>query len=212
MSATDSWRIEYEQSELTAERLGKDPLIAFRRWLAEAGEAGLAEPNGMNLATVGAEGRLSVRTVLLKGMDERGFIFFTNYESRKGRDMAARPQVALNFWWQPLMRQVRIEGRAERLAAAESDAYFASRPRGSQLGAWASPQSEEIGGRAVLTERLAAVTARYEGVAVPRPPYWGGYLVVPDRIEFWQGRPSRLHDRFLFRRVEGGWERVRLAP
>ena len=167
----------------------------------------------MALGTCDAAGRPSVRIVLLKGLDARGFAFYTNLESRKGRELAANPRAALTFWWDVLERQVRIEGSVERVADDEADRYHASRPRGSRLAAWASPQSEPIPGREVLVERQADADARHPGEVVPRPPFWGGFRVVPERIEFWQGRPDRLHDRIRFEREPGGsWRRERLAP
>ena len=167
----------------------------------------------MALSTVGPGGRPAVRMVLLSSFDERGFVFHTNYRSRKGEEIAASPRVALVLWWEPLARQVRLEGRAEKTGFEESDAYFAGRPRGSQLGAWASEQSAVIPDRASLEERLREAERRYAGGPVPRPPHWGGYRVVPDAIEFWEGRESRLHDRVRYQRVEGGgWRVERLAP
>ena len=166
----------------------------------------------MTLATVDASGRPSARIVLLKGADARGFAFYTNLESRKSREIAATGLAALVFWWEPLQRQVRVEGRVEPVPAPEADAYFASRPRGSRLGAWASPQSEAIASREVLDANLAEAEARFDGGEIPRPPFWGGWRVVPERVEFWQGRPSRLHDRFAFTREGGLWRTDRLAP
>ena len=175
--------------------------------------AGVVEPEAMALATASADGMPSVRFVLLKGIDERGVEFFTNYESRKGRELEANPRAALAIHWQPLHRQVRLEGPVERLPAADSDAYFASRARRSRLGAWASPQGREIPSREWLEARVAEAESRHPGEDVPRPPYWGGYLLRPDAIELWQGRPNRLHDRrhFLLR-PDGGWDEGRLAP
>ncbi|MCA9981608.1 MAG: pyridoxamine 5'-phosphate oxidase [Anaerolineales bacterium] len=208
-------RVEYHQGGLEEIDAPSDPLVLFAAWFNTAVEANLHEPNGMTLATCNAAGQPSARVVLLKGYDEAGFVFFTNYESRKGQEIAANGYAALVFWWGPLERQVRIEGTVGRVSAEESDAYFLSRPRGSQLGAWVSPQSEPIHGREVLETRLQAVQETY-GIdrPVPRPPHWGGYRVVPERIEFWQGRPSRLHDRFLYERESptGAWHRTRLAP
>ncbi len=190
-----------------------DPMELFRRWYDDAVRAGVEKVDAMALATVGADGRPSTRMVLLSSFDERGFVFHTNYRSRKGREMARDPAVALVLWWGRLERQVRIEGRAEETTAADSDAYFAGRPRGSQLGAWASDQSAVIPDRAALEARLAEAERRYAGGPVPRPPHWGGYRVVPDAVEFWEGRESRLHDRALYRRGEaGGWIVERLAP
>lgn len=190
-----------------------DPVDLFRRWYADAARAGVAKPNAMALATVGPDGRPSTRMVLLSSFDERGFVFHTNYRSQKGEDIARQPRVSLVAWWDPLERQVRIDGRAEKTGAAESDAYFADRPRGSQLGAWASDQSAVIPDRAALEARLTEAERRYAGRPVPRPPHWGGYRVVPDAIEFWEGRENRLHDRVRYRRGEaGGWIVERLAP
>lgn len=190
-----------------------DAVEQFRRWFADAQAAGINAPNGMTLSTVTAEGRPDGRVVLLKGFDARGFVFFTHETSRKGRELAERPWAALTFWWDPLERQVRIEGAVERVSDADADEYFQSRPRGSQLGALASPQSEVIPGRAVLEEKLADLEKRFAGLDVPRPPKWGGYRVVPAQIEFWQGRPHRLHDRLRYHRAPGGgWLRERLAP
>jgi pyridoxamine 5'-phosphate oxidase len=190
-----------------------DPMELFRRWYDDAVRAGVEKVDAMALATVGPDGRPSTRMVLLSSFDERGFVFHTNYRSRKGREMARDPAVALVLWWGRLERQVRIEGRAEETTAADSDAYFAGRPRGSQLGAWASDQSAVIPDRAALEARLAEAERRYAGGPVPRPPHWGGYRVIPDAVEFWEGRESRLHDRALYRRGEaGGWIVERLAP
>jgi pyridoxamine 5'-phosphate oxidase len=182
-------------------------------WFADAVAAEIAEPNAMSLATADADGAPSVRIVLLKGYDERGFVFFTNYDSRKGRELAANPRAALLFAWLDLERQVRVTGPVERVARAETEAYFATRPRGAQLGAWASPQSAVIDGREELERRLAAVEARFADTQVPPPPHWGGFRVRPETVEFWQGRPDRLHDRLRYRqRADGGWRLERLAP
>jgi pyridoxamine 5'-phosphate oxidase len=188
-----------------------DPLAQLAHWYEYAVAAGLPEPEAMALATATPEGAPSVRFVLLKGIDARGVEFYTNYDSRKGRELAANPQAALAVLWKPLQRQVRLEGRVERLSPQESDAYFATRSRGSRLGAWASDQSREIPDREWLDGRLAAFDAQYPD-EVPRPPHWGGYVLRPERIEFWEGRPNRLHDRELFTRDERGWTSVRLSP
>jgi pyridoxamine 5'-phosphate oxidase len=188
-----------------------DPLAQLREWYEQAVAAGVAEPEAMALATSTPAGAPSVRFVLLKGIDERGVEFYSNYESRKGAELAANPRAALAVLWQPLHRQVRLEGAVERLTAEESDAYFASRGRGSRLGAWASAQSTEIPDRAALEARLADAESRY-GEDVPRPPYWGGYRLRPDVVEFWEGRPDRLHDREELRRDGGAWRARRLSP
>ena len=206
-------RQSYERGALDRADLPADPLDLFHTWFADAQAAGVVEPNAMTLATAAPDGRPSARIVLLKGADARGFSFYTNHDSRKGRELDAHPVAALVFWWGPLERQVRVEGRVERVGTAEADAYYASRPRGSRLGAWASPQSAEIPDRSPLDARLADAEARFAGADVPRPDFWGGYRVVPDAVEFWQGRPSRLHDRFLYRLgAAGDWQPSRLAP
>ena len=205
-------RQSYERAALDRESLPADPFALFAAWFADAQASGTAEPNAMTLATVDARGRPSARIVLLKGADTRGFAFYTNLESRKSREMEATGHAALVFWWPPLERQVRIEGRIEPVEAETADAYYASRPRGSRLGAWASPQSQPIEGRDVLETRLAEAEARFEGQPVPRPPFWGGWRVVPEAVEFWQGRPSRLHDRFAYHREGDAWAVQRLAP
>lgn len=190
-----------------------EPLEEVRRWYDEAVAAGVPEPNAMALATATPEGEPSVRIVLLKGIDDRGVQFFTNYESRKGRELAANARAAITLYWQPMERQVRMEGAVEVLEASASDAYFASRARGSRLGAWASRQGTPIGGREELEAALASAEERYPDEDVPRPPYWGGYRLVPDAVELWQGRPSRLHDRtHWLRQADGGWRRERLSP
>jgi pyridoxamine 5'-phosphate oxidase len=206
-------RKSYERAELDEAASQADPLLQFERWLGEAIAAALPEPNAMTLATVGETGRPSTRVVLIKGYDARGIVWYTNYQSRKGRELAASPFAALQFHWVELERVVRIEGRVERVSEAESDAYYATRPLDSRLGAWASPQSEVIGSRAVLVASAAKFAARY-ALHPPRPPHWGGYRLTPDRWEFWQGRKSRLHDRLCYRKAADseGWLRERLAP
>jgi pyridoxamine 5'-phosphate oxidase len=204
-------RKSYERAELDESRSAADPLRQFERWLAEAIEAQLPEPNAMTLATVGGDLRPSTRVVLIKGCDERGIVWYTNYQSRKGQDLAGNPFAALQFHWVELERVVRIEGRVEKVSDAESDAYFATRPLDSRIGAWASPQSEVIGGRDVLVKNAALLAAKHL-LAPPRPPHWGGFRLVPDRWEFWQGRKSRLHDRLRYRLEDREWVRERLAP
>ena len=206
-------RKEYTRAGLKESDTHPNPIEQFRTWFDEALDANLHEPNAMTLATSTPHGRPSVRVVLLKGFDERGFVFYTNYEGRKGEELEANPYCALLFYWGELERQVRVEGRVGRLPDEESDAYFAGRPRGSQLGAWASEQSRPVKDRGALEERLRELEAEYEGREVPRPPFWGGYRVEPEVIEFWQGRENRLHDRLRYRRSgNGGWRRERLQP
>jgi pyridoxamine 5'-phosphate oxidase len=207
-----SLRKEYTRAGLHEADMDPDPINQFRAWFENAIDADLHEPNAMILATARKEGRPSARTVLLKGYDERGFVFYTNYEGRKAGELEANPACALLFYWGELERQVRIEGRATRLSKEESDAYFASRPRGSRLGAWASEQSRPVEDRSVLEERIEALEAEYEGREVPRPPFWGGYRIEPDSIEFWQGRENRLHDRLVYRRAGERWNMERLQP
>ncbi len=204
-------RKSYERAELDESASESDPLKQFELWFAQALEAELPEPNAMTLATVGADGRPSTRVQLIKGFDARGIVWYTNYESRKGRDLAAHPFAALQFHWVELERVVRIEGRVEKVSAEESDAYFKTRPLDSRIGAWASPQSEVIASRAVLLANAAKYGARFM-LNPPRPPHWGGYRLQPDRWEFWQGRKSRLHDRLRYRLEGGLWVRERLAP
>lgn len=204
-------RVDYMRAALSERDAAADPHDQFTRWFDEALAAALPEPNAMTLASVDADGRPAARIVLLKSFDARGFVFHTNYDSGKGRQLAANPHVALLFFWPALERQVRIEGIAERASADESDAYFAQRPRASRLSAWASPQSEPIADRSWLEAELARVEARFAG-DVPRPPNWGGLRVVAERFEFWQGRASRLHDRLAWTRDGARWTIRRLAP
>jgi pyridoxamine 5'-phosphate oxidase len=205
-------RKDYARGSLDENSVDTDPIRQFQLWLEQALDAQLPEPNAMTVATVDAEGRPSARILLIKGVDERGFVFYTNYESRKGRELAGNPHASLLFHWIELERQVRIEGVVEKTSAEQSDAYFASRPLASRIGAWASEQSSEIATRAELEAREKAFAERF-GENPPRPPHWGGYRLVPDRIEFWQGRPSRLHDRILYtRQADSRWQISRLSP
>lgn len=204
---------QYEVPGIDDGDLDADPIAQFAVWLQDAEEAGVPDPNAMVVGTIEPDGRPSSRTVLLKGLDGGQFAFFTNRSSHKGAALAHEPRVSLLFPWYRLHRQVRVEGVAELAPDAVSDAYWATRPRGSQIGAWASAQSEPIASRADLDAREAATEARFDGVdPIPRPPFWGGYVVTPASIEFWQGRPSRLHDRLLYTRADGGWNVTRLQP
>jgi pyridoxamine 5'-phosphate oxidase len=206
-------RREYTMAGLSESVLVADPITQFQKWLHEAIAAKLTEPNAMVLATVGADGQPSTRTVLLKALDARGFGFFTNYESRKARELAANPCASLTFPWHALERQVNVEGRVSKLPRAEAEAYFKLRPRESRLGAWASNQSQVIPGRDALEARMKQLNAQYSGEDIPLPPNWGGYVLAPERIEFWQGRPSRLHDRLRYsRQPDGSWKIERLSP
>ena len=208
-------RKEYGLEDLKEETIREDPMNQFQTWFEAAREAeGPDEVNVMTLATATPSGQPGARLVLLKDYDEEGFVFYTNYQSEKARQLDANPKASLVFWWRSLERQVRVEGTVVRLPSEMSDIYFRSRPRTSQLGAWASPQSEVVESRAELEERMAEVEEQYEGVEVPRPPHWGGYRLRPSAVEFWQGRPGRLHDRLRYRRQEEGeaWTRERLAP
>ena len=211
MNKLSDLRKSYELAELDESGAASEPLLQFRQWLDEALKAEVPEPNAMTVATVGEDGRPSTRIVLIKGLDERGIVWFTNYESRKGQELAVHPFAALQFHWVELERVVRIEGRVEKVSAEESDAYFHSRPLDSRLGAWASPQSQVISSRAVLVANAAKAAAQH-GLKPERPPHWGGYRLVPERWEFWQGRRSRLHDRICYRQDNGSWVRERLAP
>ena len=205
-------RSEYTREALAEADVDPDPVVQFRRWFEQASQAGLLEPTAMTLATATPDGRPSARMVLLRGFDERGFCFYTNYESRKGAELAANPRAALVFWWGELERQVRIEGRVERTSRGESEAYFSSRPPGSQLSAAASPQSQVIDDRAILERRVAELATIHQDGQLPLPDFWGGYRVVHEVVEFWQGRPNRLHDRLRYRRAGDGWQIERLAP
>jgi len=205
-------RQEYTRGGLVESAVAAEPIAQFRTWFDQAASAGIHEPNAMTLATCPPGGAPSARIVLLKGVDERGFTFFTNYESRKGRELAANQLASLVFFWVDLERQIRIEGTVEQVSDAESDEYHASRPRGSQLGAWTSWQSEVIPGREILEARLVELTARFGDGPIPRPAHWGGFRLLPTVLEFWQGRPSRLHDRLRYRKTESGWVLERLSP
>jgi pyridoxamine 5'-phosphate oxidase len=204
-------RKSYEKAELSEDASASDPLKQFERWLNEAIQSEVPEPNAMTVATVASNMRPSTRVVLIKGYDERGIVWYTNYDSRKGKELAGNPFAALQFHWVELERVVRIEGRMEKISDAESDAYFHSRPLDSRIGAWASPQSQVIDGRGVLITNAAKYAAQFM-LNPPRPPHWGGYRLVPDEWQFWQGRKSRLHDRLRYRLNEGNWLRERLAP
>ena len=211
-SAISELRNEYTLNGLDRADVLPDPVAQFRVWFDAALQAKVPEPNAMHVSTVTNEGRPDGRIVLLKDVSDQGFTFYTNYESRKGRELTNHPFASLTFFYPELERQIRIEGRVEKVSNEDSDAYFSSRPRGSQIGAWVSHQSEVIGSREVLGNRQRELETQFAGQAIPRPPYWGGFRVVPDAIEFWQGRPSRLHDRIRYSKVEGAWIIERLSP
>ncbi len=212
MANPASLRIDYALAGLSEKDLAKDPFRQFDRWFQEAVAAQVLEPNAMTLATADETGQPCARTVLLKGVDGRGFVFFTNYESRKARELAANPRASLVFPWLAVERQVVVCGSVVKVAREETDAYFQTRPLGSQFGAWASPQSTVVPSRETLENNLAAIETRYAGRTVPTPPHWGGYRVIPTTVEFWQGRRSRLHDRLRYRREGDAWIVERLAP
>jgi pyridoxamine 5'-phosphate oxidase len=206
-------RREFALAGLKESDLDPNPFKQFDKWFQQALAAGLSEPNAMTLATASPDGKPSARVVLLKGCDERGFVFFTNYESQKGRELSENPHAALVFYWVDLERQVRISGQVTRVQAEESEDYFRTRPEGSQLGAWVSRQSEVVSGRKVLEDRLDELTQEYRSKPIPLPPYWGGYRLAPNSLEFWQGRPNRLHDRLRYTLQPGGqWLIERLSP
>ena len=212
LSAIRDRRVQYETAGLDIGELADDPIEQWLRWHGEAVDAGVVEPNAMSLATVDDQGVPDARYVLVRGADARGLAFYSNYNSAKGRQLDARPVAAATFGWLDLHRQVRVRGIVQRTSAADSDEYFASRPRPSQIGAWASPQSTVICDRAHLDALVAEQTKRFEGVDVPRPAHWGGWRLVPDLFEFWQGRPNRLHDRLIYQLVDASWRASRLAP
>lgn len=206
-------REDYNLDQLTIEDTDPSPFVQFQSWFTVAQQSPVNEPNAMTLATVGADNRPKARIVLLKQVDDSGFVFFTNYDSQKGQDIAANPFASLVFFWDVIQRQVRVEGRVEKISAADSQAYFQSRPKGSQIGATASPQSQVIPDREILKKQVAELEDQYQNEEkLPLPGNWGGYRLIPDNIEFWQGRSSRLHDRIRYRLTDGEWQRERLAP
>jgi pyridoxamine 5'-phosphate oxidase len=205
-------RQDYRVASLSENDVAANPFLQFNKWFSDAVDAQLYEPNVMTFATADSDGKPSARIVLLKGFDENGFVFYTNYESRKANDLVENPQAAAVFFWAELERQVRIEGIVSKIDTETSEEYFHSRPIGSQIGAIASPQSSVITDRSILEEKVSMLTAQYEGKVIPKPDNWGGYLIEPKRIEFWQGRSSRLHDRIIYDFIEGSWKISRLAP
>jgi pyridoxamine 5'-phosphate oxidase len=213
MHKLEDIRKEYAKASLDVNNVSADPLEQFNTWFDEAVQAKVPEPNAMSLATVGSDQRPSCRIVLLKGIEQKQFVFYTNYQSHKGKELDGHPFCALTFFWPELERQVRIEGAVSRVEEYRSEAYFQSRPLGSQIGAWSSPQSSVIENREILDERVGQITKRFQGATkLPKPKQWGGYQVAPFMIEFWQGRTSRLHDRIQFTLIDGVWQRHRLAP
>ena len=212
MKDLSTFREEYRRDELHEDNIKKDPLQQIELWLQDAIDNHIIEPNAMCVATSTADGRPSIRVVLLKELNKRGFVFFTNYNSRKGKEISANPHTAIVFDWHQMERQVRIEGIIEKISEEDSDSYFNSRPHGSKIGAWVSPQSQVVKGREELDKLQLQTEQRFEGDDIPRPPHWGGYILLPTKIEFWQGRPSRLHDRILYTKTNNHWTIERLAP
>lgn len=206
------YRQEYGRHKLVVEEMNDQPLIQFKQWFKEAETSGVNEPNTMTLATVDSQGQPTIRVVLLKEINEQGLIFYSNFNSRKGKELAQHPKAAINFYWQAVERQVRFDGSISKVSEGQSDAYFKTRPRGSQLGAWVSAQSETIPSRQYLEDELERCTERFANQEIPRPPHWGGYLLTPVSVEFWQGGKNRLHDRILYRSKDDQWVRSRLAP